>query len=51
MKIIVFIIRTNLVTNSLLSLFWSFIETKNKSRIFSKYVGSPATSFSSFLVF
>ena len=50
MKIIASIIRTNLVTNSLLSPFWSFIETKNKNWIFSKYVGSPA-SFLSFLVF
>ena len=38
MKIIVTIIPTNLVANSLLSLFGAFIETKNKNQVFSKLV-------------
>ena len=38
MKIIVTIIPTNLVTNSLLSLFLSFIESKSRNQIFSKLV-------------
>ena len=38
MKIIVTIIPTNLVTNSLLFLFCPFIETKNKNQVFSKLV-------------
>ena len=38
MKILVTIIPTNLVTNSLLSFFCNFIETKNKNQIFSKLV-------------
>ena len=35
---IVTIISSNLVTNSLLSLFCPFIETKNKNQVFSKLV-------------
>ena len=38
MKIIVTKIPTNLVTNSLLHLFWPFLETKNKDQIFNQLV-------------
>ena len=38
MKIILTIFFTNLVTNSLSSLFFSFVETKNKNQIFRKLV-------------
>ena len=38
MKMIVTIIPTNLVTNSLLSLFCPFIETKIKNQVLSKLV-------------
>ena len=36
MKIIVTSIPTDLVTNSLLSSFFSFLQTKNKNQVFSK---------------
>ena len=45
MKIIVTIILTNLVTNSLLSLFCPFVETKTKNQIFSKIVACNKTYF------
>ena len=38
LKMTVTIIPTNLVTNSLLSLFCPFMETKNKNQILSKVV-------------
>ena len=38
MKIIVTIIPTNLDTNSILFLFFLFVETKNKNQSFSKLV-------------
>ena len=38
MKMIVTIISSNLVTNSLLPLFCPFIETKNKNQVLSKLV-------------
>ena len=38
MKMIVTIIPTNLVTSSLLSLFYHFIKTNNNNQIFSKLV-------------
>ena len=47
MKIIVIIIPTNLVTNSLVSLLCPFIETKNKNKIFSK-LEVARNSFASF---
>ena len=38
MKIISTIIPTDLVTNSLLSIFCSFLETKNKNQVFNRLV-------------
>ena len=38
MKMIVTIIPTDIVTNSLLSSFYPFLQTKNKNQIFSKSV-------------
>ena len=38
MKIIVTIIPTDLVANSLLSFFCPFLQTKNKNHVFSKFV-------------